>query len=212
MDRNTLFISIAGGVAGLLAAGWLAWVWWKLRARRRVTMATLHRLGQHVRLDDAQIKSYPAPTLLGTYFGYALAVECEAQKTGWRVRLHTELRSPWEGRLLMHGDTRPGRVRELYGMEIVLTGDHACDRAVLIAAHDEPLVQQLMNDYLRSRYRHLPHTHFQYDWHDRQVFAELHLAAADGLRPVPEHIDLLVLTSGMLDLLLASLPTTGSTP
>ncbi|GEM_PF-5667328 len=195
-------MNLARLVEGIGIFGGTSWGAWTLVRRRlhqrRAAQDCLRHVRQMLTLDQVRIVHFPVPALGARYLGYPITLECRAAPDGWRWRLHSELQSAWEGRLLIHGEDRPGRMRELYGMEIVLTGDAEFDRMALIACTDEARAAHIFSRYLRERYRQLAHTHFQLEVRDTHVYAEC-TTQGQSLTPVPIYLDLVVATMALLE-------------
>lgn len=170
--------------------------------RRRLIGARINALNELTRylyFDRLKISQYPNPTLNGDYYGYSIVVNCEQKDECWRWRIHGELRSNWKGRLLIHGDQRPANMKEIYGLHTVITKDSNFDRAAIVACDDEKFAQEIFEEYLRQRYIHLQSTYFQFEWHEGILFGEMHTPETGVPGAVPALIDVMILTSAMID-------------
>ncbi len=185
---------------GILGLWWGGRRWIHARRYRHMVLAVLQALAKRLDMEQVQVKLYPSTHLTGRYGGYGLIIECVPRDGGWLWSVHAELLQPNQQRLLLHGEGRPAIMRELYGMDLVLTGDADFDRIVIMASTNDSLARTVMNPYLRTRFRHLQHTHFQIDIRARTVYAEYltTLEGAPGL--LPSFLDLLVALLAMIDL------------
>jgi hypothetical protein len=186
------------GVAVVTLGCWGAVRRCRTRHVRQAAHAMLQALAQQFPFENHETKKFP-PSVGGHYYDYPITVECKQEKTGWLWRVHSELESSWDGRLFLHGEDRPAAMREIYGMEVVLTGDADFDRSVVLASDHEALARQLMTRYVRKRYRQLHRTHFQIDIRNGTVYAEFHTTTEDGVGRLPNLLDLLISTVAMLD-------------
>lgn len=194
-----LVIVITGGV--------IAWRHFRtVRRQRRAVIQSLRDLGQRIALEEAQMKPYPAPALGGYLNGYPVTIVCRREGGEWAWRLQTELESNWAGRILFHGEDRPSKMRELYGMEIVLTGDQQFDRHVVVAATDEQVALKLLGKYLRQRFYKIGHSHYQIDIRGKVVIAEFRSTKGGRGAQVPAYLYLVNTLCAMLDMVVQSHP------
>ncbi|MBI2343631.1 MAG: hypothetical protein HYV02_04790 [Deltaproteobacteria bacterium] len=183
-------------------------VWWSVRVlrrrhrRHRRILAALHAMSGHLLLEEQRMQSRPMPTLHGRYHSYSMAIDADDRATSWCWRVHTELHNVWDGRLFLQGDDRPGKMRELYGKDVMFTGDRLFDRQVIVAGSDRERMRLLFTPYLRARYQQLSETHFQIEMRQRAVYAEFVTGIAHPEARVATYLDLLAVTCAALDLLL----------
>lgn len=183
-----------GGVLGML---W--WQGYRVRRRREVVRRLMRALHQHTPLQEAELRAFPTLTLNGWYYGYFVSIGCKEHDNRLVWRVHTELAQPWTGRLTIVGESRPGRMRELYGQEVVFSGDRDFDRLFLVATSDEVLVHRVLTTYVRERFRALCHHHVQIEIQQQAVYAECVTTADEALRILPMHLEVLFLLCGVLD-------------
>lgn len=175
---------IAVGIVFAVAAGVIV-LGYRARRQRRVratAVALIRQLAAALPLTDPQIKKYPTPSLCGRYYTYPFVGECAPQGNAVLWRVHSELPVPLTGRIAIQGEGRHGKMRELYGMEVVLTGDEAFDARFVLSATDEALAHRLFTPYLRSRFLHLPLAVFTFDCQREALYAECTTGTEDAAR------------------------------
>lgn len=184
----------------VLAASWLGLRRWRHRRRHRdVILDVLQAIAGRLEMDAVQIKSYPALHLTGRYCSYSLTVECVARDSAWLWRVHAELERHCGERLLLHGEGRPAKMRELYGMDVLLTDDPAFDRMVVTACTHDVFARRLLTNYLRSRFTRLQQTHFQIDIRDHTVYAEYLTSLESAPTALPPFLEIVVTMMAMID-------------
>lgn len=166
-----MFLGVSVALLGIGALGTASWAVWRRKARAE-TVVRLHALGRLLSLQNIECKRFPSLSLLGRYHTYPLVVECVRKGDQIIWRLHSECAVSWEGRLHLQGEARHGKMRELYGLEVVVTGDVAFDSHILLAATDESRAHALFTPYLRSRWAALPLQHFSIDIDGQIIYAE----------------------------------------
>lgn len=186
-------------VGGGAVLGVLSWQGYRLRRRREVVRRLMRTLYQHTPLQEAELRAFPTLTLNGWYYGYFISIGCKEQEGRLVWRVHTELAQAWAGRLTIVGESRPGRMRELYGQEVLLSGDRDFDRLFLVATNDEALMHRVLTTYVRERFRALRHHHLQIEIQQQAVYAECVTTADEALSIVPMHLEVLLLLCGVLD-------------
>jgi hypothetical protein len=174
----------------------------RLRQRRARRLTTLQHLATQLPLDEVTWSPFPVPTLSARHTTYPFTLSV-TMKESWIWRIHAELHHDWESHLLLTGDARPAKMRELYGKEVLFTDDKGFDRQVIVASSAPTETQQLLTPYLRSRFCGLPHTHFQIEIRKKAVIAEVH-TRPEKLATVHAFVDLLFCTLGMLDLVISN--------
>lgn len=190
---------------GPLVLGGGGLLWWAVRRirhrhrHRRVILDVLRETARGLAMEMVQIKSYPTLHLSGCYCSYGLTVECVARDADWLWRLHAELERDCGERLLLHGEGRPAKMREMYGMDVVLTADPAFDRLVVTACTHDLFARRLLTAYLRSRFLHLPQAHFQIDIRDHTVYAEYRTTLAAAPQALPPFLEIVVALMAMID-------------
>ncbi|MBI4366475.1 MAG: hypothetical protein HY543_06625 [Deltaproteobacteria bacterium] len=154
----------------------------RIFGRRRAILDALREISIRLPITDAAIARYPAASCTGRCYSYPLAVECVRRGGVLRWRVHSELARPWQGRIVMYGEARHGTPRELYGMEVMVTGDAGFDAQFLVAATEDALARRLFTPYLRARCRRLPTSHLTIDCHDSTVYCEYTTGMHDPVR------------------------------
>lgn len=184
---------LAGGIgaAFLVGGGGLAYALRGRWRRRREVLALLSQVARALAVTAPQIKRYPVPSLTGYYHTYPLAIECVRKGAQLLWRIHSELAQPLDGRLVLYGEGRHGKMRELYGMEVVLTGDVAFDHRMLLAATNEVFARHIFTPYLRSRVVGLPLAEFKMDCHQSEIYAECHTGMGSAAAPLIPMIHIL---------------------
>lgn len=188
----------------VVVAGVVAWGSRRVRARARSCQAVLAQAKTQLPLESAQLHGFPAPALDGHYCGYAMHLTCEPKATETTWKCHTELHGQWAGRLLLQCERRPGKMREWYGAEVHLTGDHDFDRAVTVATTDDLVARRVLQPYFRERIRPLAQAHLQLEVDRRGVFAELTLPHAAAPTQLVATLEVLATLCGLLDVALAT--------
>lgn len=193
--ESTLIVAgiVLAVAAGLMLLGYRAR---RQRLVRATAVALIRQLAAALPLHDPQIKKYPIPGLSGRYYTYPFVCECVPQGNTVLWRIHSELPVSLNGRIAIQGEGRHAKMRELYGMEVVLTGDEAFDARFVLSATDELMAQQLFTPYLRSRFLHLAAGSFTIDCHDREVYCE---CTTDPGDPVPPLLPLIPLLFELCD-------------
>jgi hypothetical protein len=192
------YLWLALGVVG--AAFW----WWRARQRRgsrQHRKVILEDLGRLLPLRGSKLTAYPVPSLGGHYTSYPVTLECEGADEVLTWRVHTALAVPWEGHLVVHGERRPGNMKELYGKEVVLFDDTEFSQMALVACTDRAFAQRLFTPYLRKRVIDLPDTHWQVDIDRHGVYAEFQTDRLTAARHMRDYLDYLVMLCAMIELL-----------
>lgn len=199
MDALLHWLAWTFAVGGI-AAGLALFVTRRIRRRREKLELWLRQINQLLPLKEAKLVPFPAPSLGGYYFQYPITLECDEKEGGVCWKIHSELYVPWVGRTIFHGDGRPGKMRELYGTDIVMTDDSHFDRHVLVSSTEVAQANLILGPYLRARFLSLTHTHFQISIRDQSVYAECLTPQNDILGPLPHFIDVLISLCAMSDL------------
>lgn len=181
---NWTLFGACGGIVTAVGGG-LFFLFRKRRGRRRATMALLGYLGRVLEISHPELKRYPTPTVAGRYHTYPLVIECVRKESRCCWRIHSELPQPIDGRLVLHGEERHDKMRELYGVEVVLTGDAAFDQRMLLAAGDEDFARKLFTPYLRSRFVAAPAVALTINCHRQEIYAECTTGMADAKSLIP---------------------------
>lgn len=189
-----------GGALGGLGVWGLRRFFRRSRARRSATREHLIRIAAGLPLRDIHVESIPTVGLRGRLHGYAIMFDgVPREDDAWLWRIHTELEHLWNGRLLLHGDDRPSRLKEIYGTTLVLTGDAAFDRHVITMATDSELALRVLSTYVRGTLLDLPHLHVQLDINGQHAYAEC-VTSAHGVRDLKHVIEAFVLVCATIDM------------
>lgn len=182
------------GVGGIATSAW----WW-LRARRMRQERRALLESTRTQLGFASRPGFPATSIDGVHCSYPFSLQCTPEQHEVLWKIHTELTSDFHGHLLVHGDERPSKMRELYGMEFFCTGDAEFDRLFVVACHDEHFARRLYAPFLRARFVALGGAHLQIEIDNRGVYAELIALKNPQGSVLPAVVDLLATLCGMVD-------------
>ena len=86
--------------------------------------------------------------------------------------------------MALHGEGRHGKMRELYGMEVILTGDELFDTRIVLAGTQETKVRHALTPYICQRFLGLPLQVFMIDCRDHEVYCECTTGIRDPVRPL----------------------------
>lgn len=199
--------SVLGVVVLLMATGLMGWLALRVclriwRARRDHSYAALRGLWAQHALPDSRVCGRVLPVLHGTVNGYAMSVEHgknHRDRTRHMWRVHARLDRGWPGRIVLHGEERPGNMRALSGLEVVLSGVEAFDHVVLLASDYSARAEELLNDAFQKRFVQQVCSHFQIDILKRSVYAEFSSRAGHDVEDVRAFTELLGFTMAAID-------------
>lgn len=194
-------IAVASVLVGVVAGYGLRRVVKRVRRRRAITREHLLRIAAGLPLRDVQLETFPTLGVRGRLHGYSVSFDGVPKRDQWLWRIHAELEQPWSGRLILHGDDRPGRLKEVYGTTLVLTGDTEFDRRVITMSTNPAVAQQFLSTYVRASLLELPHLHVQMELVDQHAYAEC-CTAPHGVEDLAHVIEAFVLICATTDLVL----------
>ena len=142
----------------------------QLWGRRQETLTWLRLLGTALPVTSGELKKYPTPSITGYYYAYPIVLECVRKGSTVVWRIHSELTKPIHGRMALHGEGRHGKMRELYGMEVILPGDELFDTRIVLAGTQETKVRHALTPYICQRFLGLPLQVFMIDCRDHEVY------------------------------------------
>lgn len=166
-----MIFAIAVGVV-ILSLG--IWYFWKRHPLHLSFVEILEETAKILKLQEVKIQKYPAPTLVGHYYGFRIALEGGSK----RFLAAVTLPKPLGFRVFLQNEKQKTKFKPIADLKLVTTGFLPFDQQFLLLSDDEKKAKAVFGPYLCGKILSASETDWKMDVEKKEAHLEIRASSS----------------------------------